>query len=258
MSGRQNRPDAPTVRSRAVAPLSTPPGRHRRTEVPPLPRLQVRRKLAKALLGWHATNGRDFAWRRCPSPYQVLVSEALLQKTTAQRAAVVYDELLAKWPSSSHLAAAPMTKLRRLLAPLGLPVRARRLRDLAVALVRRNGSAPQAESELLSLPGVGPYAARAVRSFAYGHRVAIVDVNVVRVYRRAFGLRANPRNRPPVGVVAFCDALVPRRAAEFNYALLDLGAKVCVAGRPRCSSCPISFACGHALTLEGQKGGDCA
>lgn len=208
-----------------------------------------------ALLSWFSQYGRAFPWRERRDPFAVLLSEKLLQQTAARPAVVAaYAELLERCPSSEALAAADVGHLEELVRPLGFLYRARELPELGRALVERHGGqVPDTLKELLALPGVGDYAARAVLSFAFGQDVPIVDTNVARwLYRLdglAFPLPNNPARKK--SLIARAGGLVPPgRAREWNYAVLDLCALVCKPGRPLCERCPVRPWCttGQAVT----------
>jgi A/G-specific adenine glycosylase len=183
-----------------------------------------------ALLGWYLAHGRDLPWRRTRDPYAILVSEVMLQQTQVARVVPRYRAWLARWPAADSLAAARPADVLREWVGLGYNRRALRLRD-ACAVVARDGW-PRTAAGLRALPGVGPYTAAAVASFAFDEQVAAVDVNVARVADRL---------GRDVG------ALLPDgRAAAFNHAMMDLGATICTARRPRCGVCPVAAECASA------------
>ena len=188
------------------------------------------RDVTDALLRWYDDEGRDLPWRRTTDPYAVLVSEVMLQQTQVARVVPRYEAWLERWPDAGALAAATPGDVLREWVGLGYNRRALRLRDACVA-VARDGWPTSAEG-LRSLPGVGPYTAAAVASFAFGEQVAAVDVNVARVTGR---LATEPARLLPEGL-----------AAAFNHAMMDLGATVCTARRPRCDVCPVAPFCRSA------------
>jgi A/G-specific adenine glycosylase len=184
----------------------------------------------EALLRWYAAEGRDLPWRRTRDPYAVLVSEVMLQQTQVARVIPRYTAWLERWPDAAALAAAAPGDVLRAWIGLGYNRRALRLRDACV-VVARDGW-PRTAAGLRALPGVGPYTAAAVASFAFGEQVAAVDVNLARVARRL---------GREIGAL-----LPPGRAHVFNHAMMDLGATVCTARRPRCGSCPVAAWCASA------------
>jgi A/G-specific adenine glycosylase len=212
--------------------------------------------LRTALLGWFDARGREFPWRAPQrSPYEVLIAELLLKRTTATAAARHYLGFLAQYRDVRSLHAASQDELTEALRPLGLHVqRASAMCALAESLVSdHDGRIPNDLSALLALPGVGPYSARAVMSFAYGEHAAVVDANVERVFNRVFGASL------PLPISAgkhqwMADAVVPSdRHRQTNFALLDLGALVCRYDRPRCDDCPLSAVCDYAATDKVQE-----
>lgn len=202
----------------------------------------------RELLAWFATSQRNFPWRSRRDPYAILIAEKLLQQTAATAVvAKVYEDLLAAYPTVGQLGAATEEQLTELLHPLGLTYRAAELRKLAQQLVNQYDSQiPNTLKELLQLPGVGEYCARAVLSFAHNIDIAVVDTNVARLLYRLYALEgplpANPARKKRLVVLA--DRLVPPgRSREYNLAVLDLCAQVCRPRRPECSECPINKVC---------------
>lgn len=200
----------------------------------------------RRLLRWGEANHRDFPWRDPrTSDYEVLVAELLLKRTTSAAAARVYPSFVEDYPSIAVLAETPAEYLENSLRPIGLyKQRAAGMRQLAEYVRDHHESIlPRDVDSLERLPHTGPYAARAVVSFAQGRRAAIVDSNVVRILGRLF--RDFLPDRPSATEFQrIADALLPsKRHREFNYALLDLGATVCRYVRPKCASCPLNQVC---------------
>jgi len=207
-----------------------------------------------AVLRWYAGAARDLPWRRPEAgSWAVLVSEIMLQQTPVARVLPAYTAWLERWPTPAALAAEPSGEAVRMWGRLGYPRRALRLHECAVAIVARHAGAVPAElDDLIALPGVGPYTARAVASFAFGRRHAVVDTNVRRVVTRLAG---EERARGGADDLALVEPLVPSEpatAARFAAALMELGALVCTARSPRCPECPVSAAC--AWLAAGQPG----
>jgi len=167
----------------------------------------------------------------------------MLQQTQVPRVIPKYREWLTRYPSLEHLARARAGEVREVWYPLGYNVRPLRLRQIArTALRDHGGRLPRTRDELLRLPGIGPYTAGAVLSFAFGQDVPILDTNVRRVLRRVFiGDAARPRDRALWALGA--ELLPPGEAYDFNQALMDVGATICTARRPRCAGCPLSRLC---------------
>jgi len=199
------------------------------------------RRLVEALHAWGETALRDLPWRRTRDPWAVLVSEAMLQQTQVARVVDRHGPFLARFPDPPTMAAAPLADVLDAWAGLGYYRRARDLHRGATAMVERHGGrVPDRLEDLLALPGVGAYTARAVLALAYEHDHGVVDTNVARVLARAFA-------GEPLGAARaqrLADALVPPGSAwSHNQTLLDLGATVCTARAPHCDACPLSRGC---------------
>ncbi|MGD2135320.1 MAG: A/G-specific adenine glycosylase, partial [Gemmatimonadales bacterium] len=204
-------------------------------------------RFKRRLLAWFRSRGRPLPWRETRDPYRVLVSEFMLQQTQVARAEQYYLRFLRRFPTVEALARARPATVRAAWDGLGYYRRAANLHRLARRVVREHdGNIPQDPADLARLPGVGRYTAGAVASFAYERRVAAVDTNVARVLRRAFR-RPDPDGR--VGedkLWRLAERLLPARRKttwEFNQALMDLGATICVARTPKCHECPVQPAC---------------
>jgi A/G-specific adenine glycosylase len=198
------------------------------------------------VLAWFDSTGRDFPWRNSRDPYSVLIAELLLQRTRADLIGPLYREFLDAFPNAAALAAADQQEIDALLRPLGLAKRTSRFVALGLALVERHaGRVPRSRKALLALPGVGPYTANAVLTLAFGRRVPLLDPNIIRLLHRALGLRSE-RRRPRSDAQLWervAELLPSRRSREFSLGLLDLGAVICRARRPRCSECPLRSRC---------------
>jgi len=212
----------------------------------PLPPPPERRRFRSRLLAWYRRNGRDLPWRKTDDPYHILVSEIMLQQTQVDRVLPKYEEWLEKYPSLQALAAAPEQEVTRTWYPLGYNIRPKRLQTIArEAVTRYGGTLPSDHDTLLSFKGIGAYTAGAIRSFAFRERAAILDTNVARVLYRVFvgnGDQKSHAMKRHLWTVS--DTLVPRRDVfDFNQALMDFGAIVCVARNPKCLVCPMAKSC---------------
>lgn len=202
--------------------------------------------MRRRLLGWGAQNRRDFPWRVTHDPFNVLVAEVLLQRTRADAVVPVYRELFRRWPSARRLAHAQVRSVRAVIRPLGLGYRAPRLIALARQVVSI-GCVPDESDQLLALSGVGRYVANATVAAAYSKRAPAVDAVSARVYRRFFGLRDERPASGDAPLWLVVERVTPReRAREWNWAVLDLAAKVCLPARPGCGSCPLNPRCSSA------------
>jgi A/G-specific adenine glycosylase len=199
------------------------------------------------LLDWFSKEGRSFPWRNDVSAYRIAVAEALLQKTSAVNALPVFQTFILKYPTVQTLAVANSEEVAADLQSLGLPRRARLLHQLANEIVSMHGGRfPETESALRKLPGVGPYGAAAIASLAFGSRLPMIDINVMRIFERISQIKATPRSGPSKFLREVLLAILPQgKEASFNLALLDFGALVCRSRAPLCSDCPVSHICSH-------------
>ncbi|WP_448852899.1 A/G-specific adenine glycosylase [Corynebacterium sp. 335C] len=212
-------------------------------------------RLHRRVVGWYQRNARPLPWRAPgTTAWGVLVSEVMSQQTPVARVAPRWEEWMERWPEPADLAAAPKSEVLRAWGKLGYPRRALRLAEAAAAIAERHGGeVPDDVDELLALPGIGDYTARAVAAFHYGRPVPVVDVNVRRVLRR----HRQGSFLPGVARRADMDAvaeLLPDdgvegdgAAAEFGVGLMELGALVCTARSPECGACPVADDCEWVL-----------
>jgi A/G-specific adenine glycosylase len=224
-----------------------PPRLDRRSgEDAPLPPPGARRAFRRRLLGWYRANGRNLPWRHTGDPYHILVSEIMLQQTQVDRVLPKYREWIEKYPSLARLAEAPIEEVVETWYPLGYNVRPRRLHSIArEAVAQYGGELPEDREKLRAFKGIGAYTEGALLSFAFGRRAPILDTNVARVLFRVFVGRGDPRGpamrRMLWGVSA---AVLPvRHVFDFNQGLMDLGATICTARKPRCLVCPMTAIC---------------
>jgi A/G-specific adenine glycosylase len=188
------------------------------------------------LLWWYAREGRRLPWRATHDPYAILVSEVMLQQTQVARVLPAYASFLRRFPTLRALSRATLAEVLRAWSGLGYNRRARDLHRIARAVP---AGLPTDVASLDSLPGVGAYTAGAVACFAAGTRVAFADTNVRRVLGRVvLGRVASERE-----AVAIDGELLPRDAATWHHALMDLGATICVSRAPRCGVCPVAQLC---------------
>ncbi len=197
--------------------------------------------LQDSLSAWADGAHRDLPWRRTRDPWAVLVSELMLQQTQVARVIPKYEAFLEQFPTPMATAAAPVAAVVRAWAGLGYNRRAVNLHRAAGEIVRlHEGSLPQTLAELVALPGVGPYTARAVLAFAFEADVGVVEVNSARVLARAVA----GRSLAAVEAQALADRLVPAGGGwAWNQAMLDLGATVCTKSAPACGACPLRACC---------------
>ena len=221
--------------------------RERRPSLAPaLPDPRSRQKFRRRLLDWYSRNGRDLPWRRTRDPYHILVSEVMLQQTQVDRVLPKYQQWLEKYPTLEALANAHEDDVTHTWRPLGYNIRPRRLHAIARESVERYGGELPSDAEtLLSFKGIGAYTAGAVLSFAFGRREAILDTNVARVLFRVFVGRGNLKSHASRRHLwTLSRTLLPlRQVFDFNQALMDFGATVCTARKPKCLLCPMRPGC---------------
>ena len=213
--------------------------------------------LHDAVAAWYTRNARVLPWRGIADPYAILVSEVMLQQTQVERVIPKYRAFLEAFPNFQALAGAQPADVIRLWAGMGYNGRAVRLHRLAREVVERHGGEPpRTADELRKLPGIGPYTAAAVASFAFGEPIAVLDTNVYRVLSRVVhGVDAPARDAlHPVAESLLPQPDSPITSADWHQALMDVGATLCTARQPRCMLCPLRPRCAAAPHL--QSGGD--
>lgn len=199
------------------------------------------------LLRWYSRNARDLPWRRTRDPYGIWVSEIMLQQTQVKTVLRYWERWMRTLPDIAGLAKAPATKLHKLWEGLGYYVRVRNLQKAARQILEQHGGRfPAQHEQVLELPGVGRYTAGAICSIAFNQPKPILDGNVIRVLSRVFGIGGDPRDRETNQKLwGLAEELVRQsgQPAEFNQALMELGALVCAPRQPRCEDCPIARQC---------------
>ena len=206
--------------------------------------------IASLLLKWFKKHCRNYPWRKNTEPYRILIAEIMLQRTKADQVLPVYISFLEKFPDPVTLEKAPPREIDKVFEQLGLRWRAEKVKELASVLASQYGGyIPDDREKLLSLPGVGEYAADAILCFSYGRDITIIDANVCRVMGRIFGLKARGEARRDPKFRQAAQQLIPRgKAREFNWAIIDLAAMICTPKKPKCDECPIKHVCMHART----------
>ena len=204
-------------------------------------------KFTDRLLQWYQENKRALPWRGHPDPYAVWVSEIMLQQTWFEAVAPYFKRWMERFPTTEALARAPERDVLTAWEGLGYYARARNLRRAAQVVVDEyDGKLPHDLSALRTLPGIGRYTAGAIASIAFGLDEPALDGNIRRVLARVFNI-AEPANSPRGENMLWGLArkhLPPGRAGDYNQALMDLGATICIPANPRCPICPVrSVAC---------------
>ena len=198
------------------------------------------RRFRGELLSWYRVNRRDLPWRRTPGPYRIWVSEIMLQQTRVAAVLDHYQRFLKRFPTIRGLAAATESAVLAEWSGLGYYRRARLLHRAAQVLASEHrGVLPRSSAELRNLPGIGRYTANAIASIAHGEPVAVVDGNVERLLGRVFGKKLTGEAiwKAAHGLL---DVAQP---GDFNQAMMELGATICLPGAPRCELCPVKRFC---------------
>ena len=207
---------------------------------------RVRLLFAENLLDWFGENGRDLPWRRTYHPYHVWISEIMLQQTQMERVVDYFKRWVRRFPDIPTLARAEEDEVMKAWEGLGYYSRAGNIMKTAGILMENGGEIPDSHAELMRLPGIGPYTAGAIMSIAFNRDYPVVDGNVERVLSRVFDIDV------PVKTVQArkffwekaAQLLPSGRARDFNQALMELGALVCLPKNPDCHLCPLQPQCG--------------
>ena len=214
----------------------------------PLAEVKSRTAFRRALLKWYDANKRDLPWRKNRDPYRVWLSEIMLQQTRVAAVIEKYNQFLTSFPNVEALAAAPQPAVLAAWSGLGYYRRARALHDAARIITQDlHGKFPHTAEAWRELPGIGRYTSAAIASIAFNEKAAVVDGNVERVVERLLGHRL-----PTTEVWAFAEGLLsPQRPGDFNQAMMELGATVCIPGEPKCLLCPVAKLCKTRGNLPG-------
>jgi A/G-specific adenine glycosylase len=196
----------------------------------------------RALLDWFQLNARDLPWRQTQDPYKIWISETMLQQTTSRAVIPFYNKFLKRFPTVKTLAAAKLEDVFEQWAGLGYYSRARNLHKAAQILAQ---NFPTTHTELLELPGFGPYTSRSVASLAFKESVGVLDGNVIRILSRLHDLEVEwwkPKARTELQTLA--DKWVQNTPSEkMNQAMMELGATICLPQNPTCLMCPLQAKC---------------
>jgi len=202
--------------------------------------------IQKSLLGWYRKERRDLPWRRSRDPYAIWVSEIMLQQTQVITVLPYFDRWMKAFPTVEDLASAPESKVLKLWEGLGYYSRAKNLKKAAALVADQYaGQLPSTRKEILALPGIGPYTAGAILSIAFGLRAPVLDGNVKRVLSRLRRLNENGKTSKSEKILwAEAERLLPDEdVGDFNQALMELGAQVCLPQKPQCMICPLKKNC---------------
>lgn len=209
--------------------------------------------IQKSLLGWYRKEHRDLPWRRSRDPYAIWVSEIMLQQTQVKTVLPYFERWMKTFPTVEDLASAPESKVLKLWEGLGYYSRAKNLKKAAALVTDQYaGKLPSTRKEILALPGIGPYTAGAILSIAFGLRAPVLDGNVKRVLSRLLRLNENGKTSKSEKILwAEAERLLPEKdVGDFNQALMELGAQVCLPQKPQCVICPLKKICQAFLQTD--------
>ena len=210
-------------------------------------------RFRKQLLIWYDDNKRQLPWRDVDDPYQVWISEIMLQQTRVEQMRGYFERFVAAFPTVTALANAAEQDVLKVWEGLGYYARARRLQAAAREIsARHDGQLPENYEDLMRLPGIGPYSAAAISSIAFDQDHPVLDGNVTRVLCRILHIEDDPRRAAVKNqLIAACEQLLARgRAGDFNQAMMELGARVCTPARPGCGTCPVMSFCRAQAELD--------
>jgi len=202
--------------------------------------------IQRKLLAWYDKTKRDLPWRNTKDPYSIWVSEIMLQQTQVKTVIPYYERWIKTLPTIDKLANAPEQKILKLWEGLGYYSRAKNLKKSAKIICKEmNGKLPNTVKNLQNLPGIGRYTAGAISSIAFGLKAPVLDGNVKRVLSRLFCINKNGTTSAYENCLwKKAENLLPvRRPGDFNQALMELGATVCIPGSPICQQCPLRTIC---------------
>ena len=204
-------------------------------------------KIQEGLLQWFVENGRDLPWRRDYAPYEVWISEIMLQQTQIKTMLPYYHRWMERFPDLRSVANAPEDELFRCWEGLGYYARVKNIQKAARQIVSEfDGKLPCDFDSIRSLPGIGRYTAGAIMSFACNADYPAADANAARILARIFNISIRSDSKEFQDAVwHYATEILPRgQARNFNQALMDFGSRICVSGVPLCAECPIASGCG--------------
>lgn len=212
--------------------------------------------LQSAVLNWFADHGQDFPWRNTSNAFFILIAEVLLRQTQAERVVDSYLSLISRFPDPQSMAQADVTQLREWFHPLGLVKRADHLVEISKTLVcDYSGRVPDKLEQLMELPGLGEYSARAVLCLAYNIQVPMIDEGSGRVLRRILDLHSEKPAYSDRKLITIAERMLPKGfARSFNLGLIDIAAYYCHVKKPSCLLCPLTKICIFNNSPSGLKG----
>lgn len=226
-----------------------------RDSVKYIPRIEQIQELRSRLLEWFRGSARDYPWRQTNDPFKILVAEIMLRRTKADQVTPVFTKLFERYPDVDYLVEAADEELEKILYPLGLKWRSAAFKIVAKEIKEKHHSrVPMNRDELTELSGVGEYVAGAVMSIAFSKPEWMVDSNIVRLFKRYFGMTTSKEGRRDKHVVetskAYVQGIDPRSA---NLALVDFSALVCTPRAPKHDICLVRTSCKYFLEIASQE-----
>ncbi len=207
-----------------------------------------RSMLVEGIISYYKSNGREFPWRNISDPYMILITEIMLRKTTAKKLIYCWYRFFERFPGINELKLANPVEIETIIYPLGL--QKQRAKDLIKIAIKisdlHNSKIPDRYEDLISIHGVGPYAANATLCFAFRRIIPIIDVNIARIYSRLFDIQMGKDIYKDRKILEVASYILPKRKSkivDFNYGLLDFGAQVCRAVSPKCVECAFNKIC---------------
>lgn len=209
-------------------------------------------KFRRGILRWFSTHARDYPWRKTDDPFKVLIAEMMLRRTKADQVKRVYEDFFNKYDNIDAISASTKEEVEKILAPLGLNWRTPAFTSIVREIKEKyDGKVPETRNDLLTLPGVGDYVAGAVLSISQGKREWIVDSNIVRLFKRYFGIETSKEGRRDKHIIAlakrYVDTKDPRTA---NLAILDFTALICTPKNPKHSDCLLKNGCHYFKNIK--------
>ena len=214
---------------------------------PKIPAVKMDPKVfQKKLLDWYRDHARDLPWRRTKDPYKIWVSEIMLQQTQVETVIPYYTRWVGRFPTLRSLAEANLSEVMKHWAGLGYYRRARMLHEAAKTVLKTpSARIPREVEALLELPGIGRYTAGAISSIAFNQKTPILDGNVIRILTRLFAIPSDIQNAKTLKKLwRLSESMLPdENPGDFNQAMMEVGATVCLPENPRCEACPIRIFC---------------
>jgi len=211
--------------------------------------------LRKTIINWYQENGRIYPWRQTQNPFQILIAQMMLRRTKADQVLPVYIQFLKTYPDIDSLSKAKQESLEKILYPLGLKWRISAFKEAAQKIKEKyNSRIPEIREELKSLPGVGEYVAGAVLAIAFNKEEWLVDSNIVRVFKRYFGIETSKEGRRDKHIIEISKIFaMGKDPSKATLGILDISSLLCKPIKPICERCPLKKRCHYRLSKLSNK-----